>query len=63
MLLSADYIQSANDHRREDLMFEACGQGVGFVTTMKPARQIVADMVEETLDVFDELTADEPVTA
>jgi hypothetical protein len=44
-------------------MFEACGQGVGFVTTMKPARQIVADMVEETLDVFDELTADEPVTA
>ena len=63
MLLSADYIQAANDHRREDLMFEAAGQGVGFVTAMKPARQIVADMVEETLDVFDELMAGEPVTA
>ena len=63
MLLSADYIQSANDHRREDLMFEACGQGVSFVTAMKPARQIVADMVEETLDVFDELMAGEPVAS
>jgi len=63
MLLSADYIQSANDHRREDLMFEACGQGVSFVTEMKPARQIVADLIEETLDVFDELFADEPVPA
>lgn len=63
MLLSADYIQAANDHRREDLMFEAAGQGVGFVTAMKPARQIVIDMVEEALDVFDALTADSPVSA
>jgi hypothetical protein len=46
MLLSSDYIQGANDNRRPDLMFEAAGQGVRFVTEMKPARQIVFDMVE-----------------
>jgi NAD(P)H-dependent flavin oxidoreductase YrpB (nitropropane dioxygenase family) len=54
MLLSADYIQGANDNRREDLMTEAAGQGVGFVTTMKPARQILFDMVEEALATFEE---------
>lgn len=58
MLLSADYIQAANDHRRPDLMTEAAGQGVDFVTTMKPARQIVFDLVDEALAVFDDLTAD-----
>jgi NAD(P)H-dependent flavin oxidoreductase YrpB (nitropropane dioxygenase family) len=55
MLLSSSYIQAANDHRREDLMFEASGQGVTFVTSMKPARQIVFDMVDEALTVFEEL--------
>ena len=58
MLLSSDYIQGANDNRREDLMTEASGQGVGFVTTMKPARQIVFDMVEEALDAFESLTGE-----
>jgi hypothetical protein len=28
---------------------------VGFVTEMLPARQIVSDMVEEALGVFDDL--------
>ncbi len=56
MLLSSDYIQVANDHRREDLMTEAAGQGVGFVTSMKPARQIVFDLVEEALDAIEQLT-------
>jgi NAD(P)H-dependent flavin oxidoreductase YrpB (nitropropane dioxygenase family) len=55
MLLSADYIQGANDNRRADLMFEAAGQGVRFVTEMKPARQIVFDLVEEALAAFDDL--------
>jgi NAD(P)H-dependent flavin oxidoreductase YrpB (nitropropane dioxygenase family) len=55
MLLSSSYIQAANDHRREDLMFEASGQGVSFVTSMKPARQIVFDIVDEALTVFEEL--------
>ena len=54
MLLSSDYIQGSNDNRREDLMTEASGQGVGFVTAMKPARQILFDMVEEALAAFEE---------
>ncbi len=58
MLLSADYIQGANDHRRADLMTEAAGQGVGFVTTMKPARQIVFDLVDEALTAIEELTGE-----
>jgi NAD(P)H-dependent flavin oxidoreductase YrpB (nitropropane dioxygenase family) len=62
MLLSADYIQASNDHKREDLMTEATGQGVAFVTAMKPARQIVFDLVEEALDVFERLTSESPVT-
>jgi len=53
MLLSADYIQGANDNRRPDLMFEAAGQGVRFVTEMKPARQIVFDLVEEALTTLE----------
>ncbi len=58
MLLSSDYIQGANDNRRGDLMTEAVGQGVGFVTSMKPAKQILFDMVEEALDTFDGVVGD-----
>jgi NAD(P)H-dependent flavin oxidoreductase YrpB (nitropropane dioxygenase family) len=58
MLLSAEYIQAANDHRRADLMTEAAGQGVAFVTAMKPARQILFDMVDEALGVFEQLAAE-----
>lgn len=58
MFLASDYIQAANDHRREDLMTEAAGQGVAFVDSMKPSRQIVMDMVEEALDTFDRLTGE-----
>jgi NAD(P)H-dependent flavin oxidoreductase YrpB (nitropropane dioxygenase family) len=56
MLLSSPYIQGSNDARRADLMTEAAGQGVGFITSMKPARQIVFDMVEEALDAFESIT-------
>ena len=49
MLLSSEYIQASNDWQRKDLMTEAAGQGIGFVTSMKPARQMVTDMVEEAL--------------
>jgi NAD(P)H-dependent flavin oxidoreductase YrpB (nitropropane dioxygenase family) len=57
MLLSSDYIQAANDHRRADLMTEAVGQGVGFVKEMKPARQILREMVEEARTVLTDFTA------
>jgi len=56
MLLSSEYIQGSNDHGRGDLMTEAAGQGIGFVTSMKPARQMLFDMVEEAMATFEELT-------
>ena len=56
MLLSSEYIQASNDWQRADLMTEAAGQGIGFVDSMKPARQMVTDMVEEALVTFEELT-------
>ena len=34
-------------------------QGIDYVTEMKPARQILSDMVEEALDVFDRFGADD----
>lgn len=58
MLLSSNYIQGANDNRRADLMTEAVGQGVSFVTEMKPAKQILFDMIEEALDTFDSVVGD-----
>ena len=60
MLLSSEYIQGANDNRREDLMTEAAGQGVSFVTEMKPARQILFDVVEEALTAFEERMGESP---
>jgi len=53
MLLSANYIQGSLDYQRKDLMTEAAGQGIHYVKEMKPARQILSDLVEEALDVFD----------
>jgi NAD(P)H-dependent flavin oxidoreductase YrpB (nitropropane dioxygenase family) len=59
MLLSNEYITGANDYQRKDLMTEAAGQGIDYVTEMKPVRQILSDMVEQTLDVFDRFLDDD----
>jgi NAD(P)H-dependent flavin oxidoreductase YrpB (nitropropane dioxygenase family) len=59
MILSSDYIQGSLDYQRKDLMTEAAGQGINYVTEMKPARQILSDMVEEALDVFDRFLGDD----
>jgi NAD(P)H-dependent flavin oxidoreductase YrpB (nitropropane dioxygenase family) len=56
LLLFAEIKQSAMDWGIESFITEAAGQGVDFVTEMKPARQIVNDMVEEALDVFEDVT-------
>lgn len=53
MLLSANYIQGSLDYQRKDLMTEAAGQGIHYVTEMKPVRQILSDLVDEALDVFE----------
>jgi NAD(P)H-dependent flavin oxidoreductase YrpB (nitropropane dioxygenase family) len=47
MLLTARYLQGANDARRADLMTEAVGQGVGFVTSAQPVARIVEEMAAE----------------
>ena len=57
MMLSANYIQGSLDYQRKDLMTEAAGQGIHYITEMKPARQILSDIVEEALDVFDRFAA------
>jgi NAD(P)H-dependent flavin oxidoreductase YrpB (nitropropane dioxygenase family) len=57
MLLSSNYIQGSLDYQRKDLMTEAAGQGIHYVREMKPARQILSDIVEEALDVFDRFAA------
>ena len=53
MILSSNYIQGSLDYQRKDLMTEAAGQGIHYIKEMKPARQILSDIVEEALDVFD----------
>ncbi len=56
LLLFAEMKQSAMDWNLEDFMTEAAGQGVGFINEMKPAREIVFDMAEEALSVFEDVT-------
>lgn len=55
LLLFAGIKQSGLDWNMPDFMTEAAGQGVGFITSMKPAKQIVFDMVEEALAVFEDI--------
>jgi NAD(P)H-dependent flavin oxidoreductase YrpB (nitropropane dioxygenase family) len=54
MLLSSDYIQAANDHLRGDLMTEAAGQGVGFVTEARATADILGEMARDARDAFSE---------
>jgi NAD(P)H-dependent flavin oxidoreductase YrpB (nitropropane dioxygenase family) len=56
LLLFAEVKQSAIDYGREEFMTEASGQGVDFIKEMKPARQLVFDLVEEALGVYEDLT-------
>ena len=52
--------RALNFAKRYMLQFRwvAVGQGVGFITSMKPARQIVFDMVDEAITVFEEITGE-----
>lgn len=62
LLMFAEMKQSAADWNLTDFMTEAAGQGVGFIQSMKPCRQIVNDMVDEALAVFEEITGVAPGT-
>jgi len=50
--------QSIKDHNLAEWATVPAGQGVGHITQVKPARQVVADLVEEAQDTLDRLTAD-----
>jgi NAD(P)H-dependent flavin oxidoreductase YrpB (nitropropane dioxygenase family) len=61
LLLSSPVIEAARVHGLEQFISQAAGQGVGFVTSVKPSRQIIFDMVDEARAVFENLTTESPV--
>ncbi len=62
-LLSGPVLQAADDYDIRPFKLVAVGQGVGFMTAMKPARQIVFDLVDEARAVLESLTSESPVGA
>jgi NAD(P)H-dependent flavin oxidoreductase YrpB (nitropropane dioxygenase family) len=63
LILSGDVMHAASEAKIDGFQSEAAGQGIGFVTSIKPARQMVFDMVDEARAVFEERTAESPVAA
>ncbi|MFI5394262.1 MAG: NAD(P)H-dependent flavin oxidoreductase [Candidatus Binatia bacterium] len=55
MILSTPVMASAGRARRGDICATAAGQAVGMSRTVKPAAQVVADMVEQAAAVLAEL--------
>ncbi len=53
ILLGAELQQAVRDYRIEPFMFQAAGQGVGFVEAVKPVREIIASLVTEARAVLD----------
>jgi len=53
LLLFSEVKQSVEDYNLTPFFTDACGQGVDFITSLKPARQIVFDMAEEALGIFE----------
>ena len=53
MLLASSYLQGANDARRPDLMTEAVGQGVRFVSEERPVAAIAQGMAQEARKVLE----------
>ena len=52
-MLHAKFSQSVEDWDLQEWMGIPSGQGVGLITSIKPARQVVFDMVEEARDMFE----------
>jgi len=60
ILLGAEVHQAAKDYAIEPFMTEAAGQGVGFVTSEKPVRQIVRELVDEARAVLEGAASGSP---
>jgi NAD(P)H-dependent flavin oxidoreductase YrpB (nitropropane dioxygenase family) len=54
-MLVAKIKQSIDDHHLEDWSGPAAGQGVGHIQAIKPARQVVFDLMEEAQDAIERL--------
>ncbi|MCY3657047.1 MAG: nitronate monooxygenase family protein [Chloroflexota bacterium] len=54
-MLVAKIKQSIDDHHLEDWSGPAAGQGVGHIKAIKPARQVIFDLMEEAQDAMDRL--------
>jgi NAD(P)H-dependent flavin oxidoreductase YrpB (nitropropane dioxygenase family) len=63
MVLSGPIFQAAADHGIKQFRLVPVGQGVGFMSSMKPARQIVFDMVDEARAALEGLGSDSPAGA
>ncbi len=62
-LLVGKIKQAAEDHKLYDWISPPAGQGVGFIRELKPARQVVMDMMEEAYDAVDRLQLGDAVSA
>ena len=52
-MLVAKIVQAIEDHRVEDFMNVAAGQGVGLIDAIRPTAQVIADMVQEARAVLE----------
>ena len=57
-MLVGNIQQSIRENKLEDWQGVASGQGVGQITSIKPARQVVSDMVEEAEDTLERMQID-----
>ena len=57
-MLVGDIQRSIRDHKLEDWQGVASGQGVGHITSIRPARQVVSDIVEEAEDTLERMQID-----
>ena len=61
-MLVAEVKQAIDDHHLEDWSGPPAGQGVGHITSIKPARQVIFDLMEEAQEVMERLSG-QPVGA
>jgi len=62
LILGAEVHQAAKDYTIEPFMTEAAGQGVGFVTAVRPVREVVQALVDEARAALEGAASGSPVT-
>jgi NAD(P)H-dependent flavin oxidoreductase YrpB (nitropropane dioxygenase family) len=54
-VLMSGFNQAAEKAKRYDLVFNPAGQGAGMVNEARPAADIMADLIDETISVLNEI--------